>query len=1069
MYAGTFQSVFLINEAIDDTGKNGVHYDTILYRPRNSEIDIANINTDSLFTYKNFQAPAIRDIMIEDIPYKIFLLPFKMPSYPETFVFAGIMQEDVYNQQVQNIPIFFLLSVIMIIAALLLALPLLKIFILSAEESVHLADLRAIIAVIFIFPFLLTLLCTGTWISKYQDNFVDTTLSNLQRNINSNFYKEIQQSIQQQKRYDALIKNPAAFFNDSQHHEMMTGFTVNSGSNKKAPKDIKDIIFHPSDYKLFNSLHWMTLSGNDIATWNLTNKTATYFQLKDRLYFTDLKYNRTNLLPDDTNYFSIQPVLSRLTGEYTINIATPSSTKINDSTAIGIALSGKMYSVYNTILPTGFGFCIIDSTGLILCHSDTSRNLQENIFKESNNNYNLRTAVKHKDSTLINEVNLYEHPVKMIVKPLPGLPYYLITFHEQRQGYLFIFHVTAFAFVCEAMIMVFISLFSYLVMLSGKSVGKLLFEPEKLNWLKPSADKKTYYIKNTIQLIASFIIVFFISIFYSDNGYYLYTLNANFLLPLFCVTGYYLVKNSKSFIDKNIKGDSKSFLAILMKFLRYSHTILTLYLLSVLIFFILQQTLFDKAISDCNEHVTTGIIALIIIIPFVISVIALLNFDEKRWPGYLQCFIISLMIAVTLISIVPVLTTVSYAFHEERKLQLQSMQADMAKRIQQRRLAINPIAWQTKLNSKYFPDSAFIDSLKFCVGKGIYLLPYDSIGREKSYNPVNQTNLTTSLFYKTITRFLFLPPDHDEFYNDQTHNAYYYWQGSFDRANDSDRLYLYYKNTTDRKSKLSFSLFTKQPKAALFKELFSSPFGVLSLFFICIFIFLFYKMIYSISIRVFLIHFYKGRSNQDDADPDWLKQCYKYANLAKAKELLGISKDEVFSFKKVRNIENALLKQDSNFEEFVLEMQFALEEVFKNIWQKCSAEEKFCLYDFAEDGFTNYKKVITLYGLHNKGLIIQEENTPTTFLSMSFRNFLATKESSDEIKKYSKLSTHNSWGTFKTVFYIILIAFAAFIFITQQQATQRLITVLTSLGALLPAMLKLFDTSGAGKAVSKQG
>ena len=77
-------------------------------------------------------------------------------------------------------------------------------------------------------------------------------------------------------------------------------------------------------------------------------------------------------------------------------------------------------------------------------------------------------------------------------------------------------------------------------------------------------------------------------------------------------------------------------------------------------------------------------------------------------------------------------------------------------------------------------------------------------------------------------------------------------------------------------------------------------------------------------------------------------------------------------------------------------------------------------------------------------------------------------ENVEEVKKYSKLHTHSSWGTFRTVFYIILIAFAVFIFITQQQATQRLITVLTSLGALLPAMLKLFDTSGAGKAVNKQ-
>ena len=1043
-----------------------MHLDTILYRPQNSDINIANINTDSLFTYSNFQGPAIRDIIIEDIPYKIFLLPFKMPSYSETFVFAGIMQQDIYNQQVQNIPIFFLLTVIMIIAALLLALPVVKIFILSSDESVHLTDLRAIIAVIFIFPFLLTLLCTGTWISKYQDDLVDETLHSLQQNINTNFYTEIKQNIQQQKQYDNLIKNPAYFFSNSDLNKIQD--SLNARNSKAKPTDIKDIIFHPTDYKLFTSLHWMSFSGNDIAAWNLTNKTATYFQLKDRTYFIDLKYNRTNLLPGDSNYFSIQPVLSRLTGEYTINIATPSSAKINDSTAIGVGLSGKLYSVYNTILPTGFGFCIIDSTGLILCHSDTARNLQENIFKESNNNYSLRTAVKHKDSILINEVSLYEHPVKMIVKPLPGLPYYLITYHEQRNGYLFIFHVIAFAFVCEVMIMVFISLFSYLAMLSSKSVGKLLFEPEKLNWLKPSADKKVYYIKNAIQLIAALILVYLISLFYSDNGYYLYTLNANFLLPLFCVTGYYLVKNSKSFIDKDIKRNDESFFKTQLRFLWHSHNILTLYILSILIFFILQHTLFSKAISECNEHVTTGVMALIVIVPFVTSLIALLNFDVKRWPGYLQCFIVSLLIAVMLISVVPVLTTVSYAFHEERKLQLQSMQADLAKKIQQRRLAINPLTWQTKLNLKYFADSVFIDSLKFKEDKGIYLSPYETLQVEENYNPVNETNLNTSLFYKTITRFLFLPPDHDEFYDDETHNTYYYWEGSFNKTNTYDWLKLYYKNSTDRRSKASFSLLTKPPKASLFKEIIMSPAGILNAFFICIFLFLFYKIIYSVSIRVFLVHFFKGRSNKDEEDPDWLKQCYKYANLAKAKALLDLGKDEAFSFKKVRNKENVLLKYDNNFEEHVLQMQFALEEVFKNIWQRCSDEEKFCLYDFAEDGFTNYKKVITLYELYNKGLIIQEENAPTTFLCMSFRNFLATKESAEEVKKYSKLHTHSSWGTFRTVFYIILIAFAAFIFITQQQATQRLITVLTSLGALLPAMLKLFDASGAGKAGGKQ-
>ena len=63
-----------------------------------------------------------------------------------------------------------LLSVCFVLIIFLLALPFLKIFFLSAEENIKINDVRAIITVIFIIPFFVTLLSAGAWLSYYSNN-----------------------------------------------------------------------------------------------------------------------------------------------------------------------------------------------------------------------------------------------------------------------------------------------------------------------------------------------------------------------------------------------------------------------------------------------------------------------------------------------------------------------------------------------------------------------------------------------------------------------------------------------------------------------------------------------------------------------------------------------------------------------------------------------------------------------------------------------------------------------------------------------------------------------------------
>ena len=247
----------------------------------------------------------------------------------------------------------------------------------------------------------------------------------------------------------------------------------------------------------------------------------------------------------------------------------------------------------------------------------------------------------------------------------------------------------------------------------------------------------------------------------------------------------------------------------------------------------------------------------------------------------------------------------------------------------------------------------------------------------------------------------------------------------------------------------------------LFQDFGENYIGILALL---IFMFLFYKVIYSVSVRIFLIGFFKDiNGNPNTQDTELLKETYRQPNLELTiKNILGIDKE--VNFATIREKENEKFYNSIDGDVYIIEMHLALMDVYENIWQNCTDIQKYTLYDFATDGFTNYKKVMVLYPLYKAGLLIKEPDGNISLMTKSFRNFLITKEASPDIKKLNKQSKNGTWSSLRTVFYIILIGVAVFIFMSQQEASKTLITIITSLGALLPAMLKLFDKSSSGSA-----
>ncbi|MEP7141718.1 MAG: hypothetical protein ABI707_02550 [Ferruginibacter sp.] len=1125
IHANTFQSVLLVKLISDTVKRNSANikkYDAILYK--SCGIDIANINMDSLFPNKNIQGGALNPINIGGIKYQLFLMPFQMKAAPnETFVLAGIISANNYSRQAQDIPLDFLITVVFILVFLLLCLPFLKVFVLSSHENISLADVRFMIASIFIIPFIITLLASSIWLYFYPDRFTNTVLSSLQNELKANFYKEIRECIDQANEYDSIISHPSGKIWESDE----LGKTVNKlrkeidsikGIRTPGAVGIKDVVFYPARYKNIENIHWIDNLGKDIAAWRFTKDPASYFNLKDRQYFKDIKYQLGYICPnsDSKDTFTFQATLSKLTAEYTLNVVIPSSVQIRQGkTSIATGISSRMYSVYNTVIPPGFSYCLIDQKGEIVFHSDTARCLQGNLLEETGNNQFLLNAISHKDSAFIDNIQLYDEPVKMIIRPFGNLPYYLVTYYNKRPEYLFIFHIGAFVFLGMSLLLLFVSLFSYCIMMTEKRITKLLFTPETLGWLKPSFERKDFYIRNCILQITFMLLVLLFSVFLSPVQDQLYMLNYALLLPLFSVTGFYIVKKTKNLISSGKEQDQQSgndgeidqeteshkkvsMLWIgkkqLIPFWKQARYILLMYTLSILIFRLLQDVLIYNKFCSGTGEVKFRIWVLIALLPFVMCFIAFINIDYFRNCGrrfkpknfrmhYLTPYIFSLMLGVLAVSVIPSVTLTRYALNEERILHFQTFQIGLAKKMQERRAGVNQKFWKTKLD--IFPKIAasFIDSLKFSPEKGLYLggLRVDTGqiyfspatgSASESHAPDRTTPfedtcvIACSPFYKTLTQFLFLPPDHDEFYDNVSHRKFYYWkQARHKITSDSlpgkevDSLFLYYKNLSDRRNPASLVLGGELPYFYLFQDITHEPY-ILLILVIIILVFLFYKIINSVARRIFLVGYFGDNKSQETT---WLTEKFNYINRDDLNKTFCLPFAPE-SFAAIREIENQLLVKN---DECILKIHVALIPVYERIWKDCTDEEKYALYDFALDGFTNHKKVIILLQLYQKGLLIKHQDN-FHLMTISFRNFLLTKEKSETIKALSKQSK-GSWATMRTVFYIILLVVAIFIFLSQEEASKRLITIVTSLGALLPAILKLFDKSSFSSVTNKSG
>jgi hypothetical protein len=144
----------------------------------------------------------------------------------------------------------------------------------------------------------------------------------------------------------------------------------------------------------------------------------------------------------------------------------------------------------------------------------------------------------------------------------------------------------------------------------------------------------------------------------------------------------------------------------------------------------------------------------------------------------------------------------------------------------------------------------------------------------------------------------------------------------------------------------------------------------------------------------------------------------------------------------------------------IFKLQLTSQYFYTDIWQSLTQEEKFILYDLAEDGLVNASDDFNVNMLICKGLIIRPDG-PLRLFNKSFRNFILTAIGQKEMNRIkAQVKDNGNWKNLRVPMNLAILAILAFLLASQQEAYSRVIAYITALSGGIPVILKIFSMFG---------
>ena len=1026
----------------DDSGEHS----HILYNSQGLSVS-EQLEPDSLGNLlKSTQFSKIIDLEINGSRYKSFLLPFQLEH--NTLILAGLMTETEYDDRLQSIPFGSVSFIAIVFILILICLPYIKVFFMGREEHWGTRDVAFLGLTLFVGTAILLVIFQQLLMQTGEQLRTRHNLYKLSDNINAKLHNEISQAYFELKYLDSSL---AKKISDSSTGEagiknlLVKSHYGGTGYYLTLPDS--------NSYMNYNRVQWFNDTGGQVYKMAFDTLYA-YPSVKDRQYFKNIKTKRLYSFKDDTTLpnvgavdsFTIQPVYSMTTNAFEVNLAIPSHVK----DMMGAGMSTSMNSVVNSVTPKGYEFYIIDDKGLIQFQSQGTVTLKENFLEWINDDQNLASIIRNRQSRYMPNQYINDRQCSMYIRPVDKLPLHLVIYHCNDNSTASMLHINA--FVLFFLLILFIMLFVYGIIAFNKDahfsrLNQPIAQLGSIRWQGKSKEKFLFAATRYLLFY-----IFATVIYKMIVQHYAASWLMGLISPMFVIWTLTLC------FRLHMHGENPFSSLVGMRrnspgFLNQAHN----YIALIFLFFL--NFIFFKIETNRDSWLA---LAGYEVISVALMPMALLKHSDNKARAWQNFFFFKnkqlrgsfWFFLVIAISIVPVNCFFTYAQEKEIALQTKAYQLDMAENIERR---LSMFGWTRSVAKKRtFPESVFFDQGVYtdsCVSthtnwqinkNRIYTEPYDTIIR--------------SISWKNHSVDKILPGQ--DFANDR----------QWFRQDSSGLMTLAYNLRPESAKPASvrrvhsLTMTCKMPSIFEYYRMNNFRDRFLIFFFSVLLLFLFYRLLSTISSRLFQTW---NLANQDynlhNSDHSFIEQrlhkkSYDGMNgdYQLVKEVLKNNREKEDS--KASCLAKAWEKEYSNVsnederltqEGMILFNQYHLGPLYHLLWKDCMDEEKYLLYDMSSDGFMNSKKVNVIQQLLYKGLLINKQEE-LKIMSVSFRNFILDKRNTEELSSLTqKFHVQGTWGKLRTPVLVIITAIGAFIFITQQNLLQRVTALVPTLSAVL--------------------
>jgi len=664
---------------------------------------------------------------------------------------SGLVEASKFNRQKRSVSpyIIFIMSVMLIL--IVLAMPLLKLKIMSIYERLYLTDVSFSIISVLVGPAIFIVFMYAVFIYfGFERDTIENRLHDLSEKIENNMQLELMNIVHQIKsinsgfsdvskksrRYDnvfyphgiAELKETFQETTRSEDQNRDTNYRAfdimgdlidwkNLKYNKVTKGDFpiqgyrvfeNSILSDSIDYKHLKAAFWADESAQLMILLSGFHQPSYVQDLSHRYYLTNILNKKPDIFYDTSNVkreIAIESIKSVNDGSYEVGVGMATGNGNEDLPVFAIAT--KMTSVMNPILEEGFGFCILDKSGRTLFHSDITKNMNENFIDETDEVFG-QAITSQRAICRISNYNGIDQTIYL--RPLNCLSdMYIATFirDESHFGVFTLSMVSSFTLFFIFLIYVFLV---YLVLyLFVTKTTKLKQMSYLFNYFRP------YETENMQKVYLKLISAFSVGILYLVFSMWLSSEYFDFLVgELLLITTLLIVFSFHTIVNQLSKDQLMHFVIRLphASFLRILSGLLVLILLIRFVYIIVNYEIYDIWIM-LNSIIGIGVV-------FLILRVLLLNKQFFNFSSFFkekdnikrtqQVYKVYLILWVFLLSIIPIHIFLDITIKSEQSI---------FKKYKAHQLAMRMNEWEDQTESEFINKfetrsdfNVFLNSMK---------------------------------------------------------------------------------------------------------------------------------------------------------------------------------------------------------------------------------------------------------------------------------------------------------------------------------------------------------------------